>query len=510
MILYDYQKNAVASTYQYLKEKKGVSPLIIAPTGAGKSIIIAQIIKDTYKHKRILKLTHKKDLLVQNYNKVSKIIPNIDIGFYCAGMKKKDTKTNIIFASIQSIAKNINKFKAFDLILIDEAHLININSESQYKKVLDFLKKCNSNLKCIGLTATPYRVDCGYLYGQNNSFFDGVSFDIKINYLIKNNYLCNPTSIASQVNINTQSIPIKNNKYNQKAHEMAFSREFIKTLQEITYKTQHRKKVIIFCSGVDHAKNVHLHMPNSEIVTGTTINREKILSRFLNNEFKFLINVDVLTTGFDDPAIDCVVILRAILSPSLFVQICGRGLRIAPNKKDCLILDFGHNFERHGCIDDIQVKIPKGKNEKREKIEKQNAKKCNKCCVINKIQAKVCIRCGEPFNNQLTNFNYSGNILTNAQTSNVIKIIYTFVKNKKDIEMLKISYLITGFKIIQEFICLDHYGYAYKIAIQKVRALKGTAKNINEAKSQFKLWKQPTKITYIKKDGFYNIINKEF
>ncbi len=510
MILRDYQKKAVDSTYQYIKENKGSNPLIIAPTGAGKSLIISQIIKDTYKYKRILKLTHKKKLLQQNSDKVYKMIPNIDIGFYCASMKKKDIKKDITFASIQSIANNINKFKAFDLVIIDEAHLININSASQYKKVLEFLKICNPSIKCIGLTATPYRLDCGYLYGQENSFFDGISFDIKIGYLIDNGYLCTPISSASQVNIDTQSIRVVGNKYNSKDHEKAFSKEFIRTIDEIKQKTIERKKVIIFCSGINHAQNVHLHLDNSEIITGTTKNIDDILLRFYNNEFKYLINVDVLTTGFDDPAIDSVVILRAILSPSLFVQICGRGLRIDKNKSDCLILDFGNNFERHGCIDDIQVNTPREKGERKEKVEKQNAKKCNKCLSINKIQARVCIKCGEPFNNSLTDYNYTGSILSKETTSNIININYMFMKSKKDIEMLKVVYVITDFKVIVEFICLNHEGYAHTMAINKVRALGGSANSIDEAKLEVKSWKKPKKITYIKKDGFYNITNKEF
>ena len=509
MILRDYQKNAVSCTYKYLKDKKGISPLIIAPTGAGKSIIIAQIIKDTYSYKRILKLTHKKELLQQNADKLSQIC-NANIGFYCSGLNKKETKKDVTFASIQSISKNINKFKAFDLVIIDEAHLINIKSSSQYKKVLDFLKVCNSNLKIIGLTATPYRLDSGYLYGQEDSFFDGVSFDIKIEFLINSGYLCNPVSSSSKVDIDTQSIKIVNNKYNQKEHEQAFSKEFIKTIDEIKLKTANRKKVLIFCSGINHAQNVNKHIKNSELVVGDTQNRDDILLRYKNNEFKYLINVDVLTTGFDDPEIDCIVILRAILSPSLFVQIIGRGLRVSPNKKDSLILDFGNNFERHGCIDDIQVNNPKDKGKKRDKIEKQNAKKCDKCLTINNIQARVCINCGEPFNNNLSEYNYTGSILNEKITSNIININYMFIKSKKNIDILKIVYVITGFKVIEEYICLNHDNYAHTVAIVKVRELGGKAINIDEAKLEIKSWKKPKKITYIKKDGFYNIIYKEF
>lgn len=509
MILRDYQNNAVVSTYKYLKENKGISPLIIAPTGAGKSLIIAQIIKDNYKYKRILKLTHKKELLQQNANTVSKIC-DADIGFYCSGLNKKETKKDVTFASIQSISKNINKFKAFDLVLVDEAHLINVKSASQYKKVLDFLKVCNPNLKIIGLTATPYRLDSGYLYGHEDSFFDGVSFDIKISFLIDNGYLCNPISSSSKVNIDTQSIKIVGNKYNQKDHERVFSKEFINTLDEIQQKTIDRKKVLIFCSGIHHAQNVHNHIDNSEIIIGDTLQRDKILQRFKDKEFKYLINVDVLTTGFDDPEIDCVVILRATLSPSLFVQIVGRGLRITPDKKDCLILDFGNNFERHGCIDDIQVNTPREKGEKRDKIEKQNAKKCNKCLAINKMQARVCVKCGEPFNNNLNDYNYTGSVLNKEITSNIINISYMFIKSKKDIDMLKIVYVVTGFKVIEEYICLNHDNYAYTVATGKVRALGGKATSIDEAKLEFNSWRKPKKIIYIKKNGFYNITNKEF
>lgn len=250
LVLRDYQQAAVNAVYDYLRTKEG-NPCIAAPTGSGKSSMIAQICGDAVSkwNGRVLILAHVKELLEQTASAVRRLCPNLPIGIYSAGLRSRRTQEQVIIAGIQSVYKKACELDRFDLILADECHLLPPDGEGMYQTFLKDAKVVNPHVRLIGFTATPYRLKSGMLCGK------------------------------------------------------------------------------------DH-----------------------------------------LTTGFDAPNIDCVVLLRPTASPGFYYQMVGRGFRLHPSKTDCLVLDYGGNILRHGPVDAIQIR-----DKKHEGSGEPPAKECPQC-----------------------------------------------------------------------------------------------------------------------------------
>jgi DNA repair protein RadD len=194
--LRDYQRDAVDSVFDYWRKEDG-SPLIVLPTGAGKSIVIATFIRElleNYPDMRILCVTHVKELLTQNAMELLGIWPFAPVGFYSAGLGRKDAHAQIIFGGVQTIANKADKIGHIDLVLVDEAHLMPRDAETLYGKLLDALRRINPDLKLVGLTATPFRLGEGMLHEGEDAIFDAIAYDKPIGELIADGYLCRPVS----------------------------------------------------------------------------------------------------------------------------------------------------------------------------------------------------------------------------------------------------------------------------------------------------------------------------
>jgi DNA repair protein RadD len=372
--LRDYQREAVDGLYNYWASKAGDNPLIVAPTGSGKTAIIAQIVKDamSFAGTRVMIVTHVKELLEQGANGLLKMYPEADYGVYSAGLKQKVLDRPITFAGIQSVwERAYDIVPAPDLILIDEAHMLPKNTETRYNRFIADLKVCNPAIKVVGLTATPYRLDTGYLHKGEGAIFDGIAHDIPIDMLMEQGYLSPVISKGGLNQIDLTNVKKRGGEFIESDLATAASDPELvrKTVEEIVELSEDRKSWLVFSSGVNHAHMLANEFGNHdievEVITGSDSSavRETTIADFKSGEIKCLINVNVLTTGFDHPAVDVVALVRATASTGLYVQMVGRGTRIAEGKTDCLVLDFGANVERHGFIDRVK---PKDKSAKAE------------------------------------------------------------------------------------------------------------------------------------------------
>ncbi|WP_341504051.1 DEAD/DEAH box helicase [Gallaecimonas sp. GXIMD4217] len=349
MKLRPYQQQAVRAVIQYFKKEKAPAVLVL-PTGAGKSVVIAELAR--LARGRVLVLTHVAELVEQNAHKYRHW--RDDGSIFSAGLKQKDLQGKVVFASIQSVAPNLDRFgDDFSLVMIDECHRIGAAEESQYRQVL----KALPGALVLGLTATPYRLDQGWLYNFHargmvrttaERLFKHCVFELPLRQLIDEGYLT-PVRVlpAPAIRYDFSLLP-------PGAGEAALDRALAgqgkltpAIVQHLQAVAESRQGVMIFAASRRHGREVAALLPPEQtgLVLGDTAGAERaaIIDRFKARELKYLVNVSVLTTGFDASHVDLIAILRPTESVSLFQQIVGRGLRLSDGKEECLVLDYAGN-----------------------------------------------------------------------------------------------------------------------------------------------------------------------
>lgn len=490
--LRDYQQEAVDATYDYLKSHTGLNPCIEVSVGGGKSWIAAQIMKDTVEKwgGRAILLCHVKELLEQDLEKFKILSPDTKAGMYSAGFNRYDMDEPVITAGIQSVYNKAKLFGHRDICLVDECHMIQPGDEGMYGRFVKDLKEINPNVRFIGLTATPYRLKGG-LICQPQNLFNEISYTIGLKELIDRGYLSNLVAKSGRSLANLDKVHVRMGEFVADEVEKAMmEREIVDSAcREIVELTKDRKSVIIFCSSIAHCKRVAslIEKYSGEecaIVTGDTSAAERAdtLKRFKGmavqtdlfgekKPLKYVANVECLTTGFDAPNIDCVALLRPTMSPGLLLQMCGRGTRLSPEtgKKDCLILDFAGNIERHGCLD--QLRPPsESTGERRGPM----AKKCPRCQTLLPLNARQCSQCKYEFPVAEKRISIDASASSESPLSgevrlenfHVIDTTYTPWRKKganaTAPRTVRVTYWMSLTEPISEWICPEHQGFARK------------------------------------------------
>ncbi|HAS6859469.1 TPA: DEAD/DEAH box helicase [Vibrio parahaemolyticus] len=352
-----YQADSVKAVIHYFR-KHSTPAVIVLPTGAGKSLVIAELAR--LAKGRVLVLAHVKELVEQNHAKYEGY--GLKGAIFSAGLGRKETDQQVVFASVQSVVRNLDSFKnQFSLLVIDECHRVPDDKNSSYQKVITHLRELNPGIKVLGLTATPYRLGMGWIYqyhtrGQvrteESRFFRDCIFELPIRYLLDENFLT-PAHMMDAPVLSydfSQLKPANTGRYKEAEMDMVIDKAKRATpqiVEQIIQYARERKGVMIFAATVRHAQEIHGLLPEGEtaIVIGDTPTpeRDAIIQAFKNREIKYLVNVSVLTTGFDAPHVDLIAILRPTESVSLYQQIVGRGLRLSEGKNECLVLDYAGN-----------------------------------------------------------------------------------------------------------------------------------------------------------------------
>ncbi len=360
--LRDYQQQAVQSAVRFFQKKREPA-VIVLPTGAGKSLVIAELARIA--RGRVLVLAHVKELVEQNHEKYTGY--GLEGGIFSASLGKKDWDHKVIFGSVQSVAPAPNDFfSEFSLLVIDECHRVAEEGATQYRDVIQKLQARNPSICILGLTATPYRLGLGWIYesSQNGEiktdqsrFFKRCVFELPLSYMIRNKYLTTPVKVDIPVTCYDFSALSEDNQ----TFSLGEVEEILKSQRRLTplivgniidiAEQFQRQGVMIFASSVKHAEEIMSYLPDGQarVVLGDTDiqDRDQIVSDFKKKKFKYLVNVSVLTTGFDAPHVDVIAVLRPTESNSLYQQIVGRGLRLSDGKKECFILDYtgmGHDI----------------------------------------------------------------------------------------------------------------------------------------------------------------------
>lgn len=356
-----YQQQAVDAVIHHFRRRSEPAVLVL-PTGAGKSLVIAELARKA--KGRVLVLAHVKELVAQNHGKYQALglQEGLQADLFSAGLGQKENLRRVVFGSIQSVARNLPRFsEPVSLVIIDECHRVGEEEDSQYHQLIGHLKSHNPALKILGLTATPYRLGLGYIYNYHYRgmvrtteprFFADCIFELPLRQMIKQGYLTPPRLIdAPAVHYDfSRLLPRENGLFSDADIERELKHQTRVTphiVRQIIEYAQDRQGVMIFAATVEHAREVTGLLPDgtAALITGETPlpERDRLIDAFKARTLKFLVNVAVLTTGFDAPHVDLIVVLRPTESLSLYQQIIGRGLRLAEQKQECLILDYAGN-----------------------------------------------------------------------------------------------------------------------------------------------------------------------
>jgi DNA repair protein RadD len=465
-----YQQSAIAAIYSYFEDKNG-NPLVVIPTAGGKSLVMASFIDGVLKawpDQRILIVTHVRELIAQNHAEMLGLWPEAPAGIYSAGLGRRDVEARILFAGIQSIHRRPAEIGHCDLILIDEAHLIPGKDNTMYRRFLDRMQRINPRVKVIGLTATPYRLDSGMLHEGDNALFSDIAYEVSVRDLIEDGYLSPLVSKQPDTKLDVTGVGSRGGEFIASDLQKAVDKDVITSaaVEEIIAYGKDRKSWLAFCSGISHATHVAEEFRRRGISCATIFGdtpedeRDRIIAEFKAGKIRALASMGVLTTGFNAPAVDLIAMLRPTKSAGLYVQMAGRGTRLAPGKQDCLVLDFAGNVKRHGPIDLVKPKRPgSGDGEAPVKV-------CPDCDSIVAAAALECPDCGFIFPARQVKVAPTAStlaVLSSAKARRpewlqVNDVTYHRHDKQGGRPSLKVTYQ-CGLARHTEWICLEHTGY---------------------------------------------------
>ena len=484
-----YQQEAVDAVYRHLREKD-TNPCVVIPTAGGKSLCLAQVAKDAVTRwgGRVMILQHVKELAEQNSEKLRSICPELKVGVYSAGLNSRDTEEPVIVAGIQSVYNKVELFKPFDLIMVDEAHLIPSDGEGRYRTFLAAAKAKNPNVRLIGWTATPFR-ESGMICKPEN-LLNEICYEIGVKDLINSGYISKITAKAGTARADLEHLHIRGGEFVAEDVEKAMGEErvVVNACREIVELTKNRKTCLIFCTSVAHCRKVaklisEFSGEECAIVTGETPpdERANTIARLRGEGLSvdlfgvpdkplcYCCNVGVMTTGTDIPNIDTVCLLRPTASANLYVQAIGRGFRLSPKtgKTECLVLDYGKNVERFGPIDMLNIKEPhRGTGE-------ALAKECPECHTMVQLSVMLCPECGHEFpkkeKEKPVHDEHAANVAilsgeVSVDTYDVANTDYV-VWEKRGAppgtpKTVRVTYYLDMLHSYSEWLCPEHTGYA--------------------------------------------------
>lgn len=459
-------------------------------------------------HVRILMVTHDRKLVRDNFAELMGQWPTAPAGINSAGLRKRQIK-QITFAGIGSVVNHADRLGFVNLVIVDEAHRVSPKKNTSYIKLLTALRRRNPNLRVVGLTATMFRLGQGMLTEGENRLFTDIITDWtsmeRFNQLLAEGYLCRLVPKQTKVELDVSAVPVQGGEFVLAKLQQAVDREEITraALEEAVEAASDRRHWLVFCSGIEHAEHttdilnqlgITAVCSHSKLSDAEQLEAER---RFKSGEVQALVNNGQFTTGFNYPDIDCIVILRPTKSPSLWVQILGRGTRpVWPDKRgsnwhlwpgcypdkfdldrqdhrlaciehgpkrNCLVLDFAANTRSLGPINDPRIPKPKGKGGGEAPV-----RICEECGTYNHASVRVCEFCGFAFPLKVKfGAVAAGEALIVGEAPKVEIFPVTFLSYRKHLPRdnrppsLAVAYT-CGLRQFSEWVCLEHSGFAGK------------------------------------------------
>lgn len=420
-----YQREAVDALFDHWADGGG-NALIELATGLGKSVVLAEVKRELLRrapHFRLLSLVHVRELVEQNFTALRRVWPDAPAGIYSAGLGRKDAHHKITVASVQSVFRKAAVLGIRHVVAIDECHLLPASGDGMYLTLLEKLRDLYPDLLVFGTTATPFRLGTGRLDEGEGRLFERTVYTYGIGEGVRDGYLTGLISKGGDVKIDTSGVKMSGGEFIAGALEAAADVEAVTNAaaNEIVALGEGRRSWLVFCTGVKHAGNVCDALTRrgitAAVVTGETPagERARVFRDYRAGKIRALCGANIFTTGFDAPGVDLIAFLRPTASAGLYLQMAGRGVRLADpaignlataddrlaaiaasSKPNCLVLDFAGNVQRHGPVDDVQAPKARKKGERSGPPEVR-AKECPECSALLALAARQCGNCGHEF-----------------------------------------------------------------------------------------------------------------
>ena len=528
MKLRDYQSKSIDMLYEWIGNNEG-HPCVVMPTGSGKSVVIAELIKNAIQEwpkTTVLMVCHQKELIEQNAEKMRSFWPNAPMGIYSASVGKKQLGEPILFAGIQSIWNHADKVGHIDICIVDECHCISHKDEGGYRKFLNDLLKINPAMRIIGYSATPFRLGHGYITDKP-AMFDALLTPVSIEELIYKGFLAPLRSKHTTEKLDVSGVKKRGGEFIESELQAAVDTDPKNraVVDEVMRMAGDRKAWLFFCAGVEHANHVAMVLQEKGIaaacVTGKTPmkEREKILADFKAGRLRALTNANVLTTGFDYPDIDLIAMMRPTMSPSLYVQMAGRGMRPKSHTDHCMVLDFAGVVATHGPITAVQ---PPKTGKRSDEPGEAPVKACPECFELVHPSAKECPSCGFQFPTAQKKLQLHHDDIMGLDGSKMEVKDWRWRKHisrTSGKEMLAVSYY-GGLSdpAIVEYFPVRHEGYAGQKAAQSIfnlssasRAKISLTETDLDAMSEALNTGEPPRTIEYKKDGkFFRVMKRSW
>lgn len=500
--LREYQSRSIETFFEFSRTHSDCHPLLVLPTGSGKSVIVAEICKRVVSewNGRVIMVVRSKELCEQNLEKLLSIWPAAPVGVHSAAMGKKDIRHQVLYSTIGSIYKKAHLLGRVDMLLIDEAHMVDTKQSGIYRQFIADLHKHSPHMICAGLTATPYRGNGIWLTAGESPLFTHIATEVKMQELLEAGHLAPLTPAPTDVIFSSEGIRKSGDDFMISDLAAAHDKDELvhAACAELVRIGQRRQSWIVFGVTIQHCEHIRDKLQSfgidAEIISAETDKHERagLIKRHRAGTLRVLVSVNALAVGFDSPRTDLVCLMRSTNSPNFYVQSAGRGMRPSPGtaKTDCLWVDFTDTTERMGPVDAIKGRVPTAG---RKGVAP--TKLCPECGNPNPTAAPKCIECGFEFpppERIKHGAQASAAAVLSSQVEQMMETVpvdtvqYRLHEKAGSPPSLRVEYYAGMLRAASEWVCVSHSGYARVRAEQwwqqrtKIDAIPGSTEEALE------------------------------
>lgn len=475
MILRSYQRRTLDDLYAWFSRHPDGNPIVSACVGAGKSVMIATLCREAIEQwpdTRIVMTVASRELCQQNLGKLFAVWPEAPASLYSASLGARQLGGAVLYSTIGSIYKRAHQLGAVSLLMVDECHLIGSAESGMYRQLIADLARYNPGLRVIGWTGTPFRGDGVWLTDQEEPTFHGVAARVGMAELLDAGYLAPLTSVSTRTRIATDDVGMRAGDYLVQQLAAASDQAALvnAACDELVQLASERRRWLVYGVTIEHAAHIREALAARGVAAGMVsaktplAERDAIIRDFRAGRLRALVNVAVLTTGFDVPEVDCIALLRATRSPVLYTQIAGRGMRTAAGKTDCAWIDFTDTTATLGPVDAITGRARPARTGGAAPF-----KVCEHCGSHNATAAAHCIDCGHAFpppeRVKHATFASDAPALSTAAEARIADYSVTDVRYSRHSkagspDSLRVDYYNGIRRVASEWVCLEHAGFA--------------------------------------------------